>query len=89
MVGSDEFGWLEGHHERRGQMGFIRAEEQNGRRYIAARVDFPSASGWWPRTTEACSYDEARQWVDEQIADYREHFPQGAGTDNSRQQGEE
>lgn len=71
----DELGWIKGYREWRKQWGQIACESDRGRRYFAARVDFPPPSGWWPRTTETCSRSEARQWVDEQIADYHKHFP--------------
>jgi len=53
----------------------IVCEEQNGRRYFYVRVDFPTASNWWPRSTETSSVQEAREWIDEQRADYAAHFP--------------
>lgn len=70
--------WQENLRVIRGVGGSIHAEEQNGRRYFFARVHFPSASGWWDRTTETSSLQEAREWIDEQENDYRANGPKQA-----------
>lgn len=60
--------WIADYVERRHRgFGVIRAEEERGRRYFAVRVDFPQTpGGWWPRTTETASLEDARAWIDEQ-----------------------
>ena len=73
MIAQKGMKWREGLRLIWGVGGHIVAEEQNGRRYFYVRVSFPQASGWWPRTTETCSVDEAREWIEEQENDYRAH----------------
>lgn len=66
--------WTEGLRLIHGVGGYIVAKEENGRRYFHVHVVFPQASGWWPRTTETASVQEARDWINEQEDDYRKHI---------------
>lgn len=57
--------------ERRGRGGEIYEENSGGRHYFFVRYSLPNTN-WWPRTTETCSIEEARSWIDEQEKEWKD-----------------
>ncbi len=72
-IAKQKTSWRAGLRLIHGFGGTIEAAEENGRRFFAASVAFPQASGWWPRSTEICALEEAQDWIEEQEAEYRAH----------------